>query len=73
MAPGMLSPMDSMDSAQPLSSPSPFGGLISSDEWSLTSKLALASFGSQGTMGGLLVAGFVCSTVVFHSVLCCML
>lgn len=63
MAPGMLSPMDSLDSAQQLSSPSPFGSLMSSDEWSLTSKLALASLGSQGTMGGLLVAGFMLKTV----------
>lgn len=30
-----------------------------SEDWSALSKIALASIGSQGTMGGLLVAGFV--------------
>lgn len=32
-----------------------------SDDWSIISRVALASIGSQGTMGGLLVAGFVSS------------
>jgi hypothetical protein len=31
-----------------------------SDDWSnMASRIAMASIGSQGTMGGLLVAGFV--------------
>uniref|UniRef100_A0A069DW95 Putative transmembrane gtpase marf n=1 Tax=Panstrongylus megistus TaxID=65343 RepID=A0A069DW95_9HEMI len=34
-----------------------------SEDWSLTSKLALASIGSQGTMGGLLLAGMMLKTV----------
>lgn len=29
------------------------------DEWGIISRVAVASIGSQGTMGGLLVAGFV--------------
>ena len=33
------------------------------DEWSLMSKLALASLSSQGTMGGLLVGGLLLKTV----------
>lgn len=30
-----------------------------SEDWSILSKVAMASITSQGTMGGLLVAGFV--------------
>ncbi|XP_025833775.1 transmembrane GTPase Marf isoform X3 [Agrilus planipennis] len=36
---------------------------IVNDDWSLIAKLALASATSQGTMGGLLVAGFLFKTV----------
>merc|ERR1711879_986861 len=36
---------------------------IPSDDWSLASKLALASISSQGTMGGLLVGGLLLKTV----------
>lgn len=37
--------------------------LMTSENWSLTSKLLLSSVGGQGTMGGLLVAGFMLKTV----------
>lgn len=57
MVPSILSPVDTLDSPPQLTSPSPFS--IQPEDWSFTSKLALASIGSQGTMGGLLVAGFV--------------
>lgn len=33
------------------------------DDWSILTRIALASAGSQGTMGGLLVAGFLMKTV----------
>ncbi|XP_026461618.1 transmembrane GTPase Marf [Ctenocephalides felis] len=33
------------------------------DEWGIISRVAVASIGSQGTMGGLLVAGFMLKTV----------
>ena len=36
---------------------------IPSDEWSLVSKIALASLSSQGTMVGLLVGGLLLKTV----------
>merc|ERR1719282_493781 len=37
--------------------------VIPSDDWSLVSKIALASLSSQGTMGGLLVGGLLLKTV----------
>ena len=37
--------------------------VIPSDDWSLASKLALASISSQGTMGALLVGGLLFKTV----------
>ncbi|KAI5712644.1 hypothetical protein M8J76_001169 [Diaphorina citri] len=37
--------------------------LMTSEHWSITSKLLMSSVGSQGTMGGLLVAGFMLKTV----------
>merc|ERR1712117_507402 len=37
--------------------------MIPVDDWSLVSKLALASVSSQGTMGGLLVGGLLLKTV----------
>ena len=37
--------------------------VIPSDDWSLVSKVALASLSSQGTMGGLLVGGLLFKTV----------
>lgn len=42
------------------------GGLFisrSAEDWTVLSKVALASVGSQGTMGGLLVAGFLMKTI----------
>lgn len=42
---------------------------LQSEEWSLISRFALASTGSQGTMGGLLVAGFMLKTVGWRFVL----
>lgn len=33
------------------------------DDWSILTRIALASAGSQGTMGGLLVAGFLMKTI----------
>lgn len=35
------------------------------DDWSILTRIALATAGSQGTMGGLLVAGFLLKTVRF--------
>merc|ERR1719499_2674634 len=37
--------------------------VIPSDDWSLVTKVALASLSSQGTMGGLLVGGLLLKTV----------
>jgi len=36
---------------------------VPQDDWSLVSKVAIASLSSQGTMGGLLVGGFLLKTV----------
>lgn len=36
---------------------------VPQDDWSLISKVAIASLSSQGTMGGLLVGGFLLKTV----------
>ncbi|BES91771.1 fzo-like conserved region [Nesidiocoris tenuis] len=41
----------------------PVASLLRPEDWSLTSRLALASIGSQGTMGGLLLAGMMLKTV----------
>lgn len=38
-------------------------GNINNDDWSILTRIALASATSQGTMGGLLVAGFLLKTV----------
>ncbi|XP_044732755.1 transmembrane GTPase Marf isoform X2 [Chrysoperla carnea] len=38
-------------------------GSINADDWSFLSRVALASMGSQGTIGGLLLAGFMFKTV----------
>lgn len=32
---------------------------VSAEDWSFISKIAMASISSQGTVGGMLVAGFV--------------
>lgn len=34
-------------------------GPLSAEQWSVVSKMALATFTSQGTVGGMLLAGFV--------------
>lgn len=48
-----------MEPLQPTSpTPSSFP-LLQPEDWSLTSRIALASIGSQGTMGTLLLTGFV--------------
>lgn len=43
--------------------------LMQPEAWSITSKLLLSSVGSQGTMGGLLVAGFMLKTVGWRLIL----
>lgn len=40
-----------------------FANNSSAEDWSILTRIALASAGSQGTMGGLLVAGFLMKTV----------
>lgn len=56
--PNLVSPVE-MEPLQPTSpTPSSFP-LLQPEDWSLTSRIALASIGSQGTMGTLLLTGFV--------------
>ncbi|XP_046995797.1 transmembrane GTPase Marf isoform X1 [Schistocerca americana] len=60
----ILSPSETLDVAQikfPTNQPS--------DDWSIPSRLLMASIGSQGTMGGLLVAGFLLKTVGWRLIL----
>ncbi|XP_015514257.1 transmembrane GTPase Marf isoform X1 [Neodiprion pinetum] len=59
--PQLMSPTDSIDSVKFVTSPTciPSRG----DDWSLATRVAIASITSQGTMGGLLVAGFMLKTV----------
>lgn len=52
-----MSPAESVDSMKFVTSTPTFPAR--SDDWSLASKIAMASVSSQGTMGGLIVAGFV--------------
>ncbi|XP_071445709.1 transmembrane GTPase Marf isoform X1 [Hetaerina americana] len=52
----MLTPTESMDSSLAFSH-------VKNADWSIPSKIALASIGSQGTMGGMLVAGFMMKTI----------
>lgn len=40
-----------------------YNSSANADDWSILTRIALASAGSQGTMGGLLVAGFLMKTV----------
>lgn len=51
-----------------MSHPGHSGGLLpqSSEDWSIMSRLAVASITSQGTMGGLLVGGFVWTVGAFY-------
>ncbi|KAF6213510.1 hypothetical protein GE061_011230 [Apolygus lucorum] len=63
--PNMMSPCDVPDANcyyQPAPQ-TPIASLMKPEDWSLTSRLALASVGSQGTMGGLLLAGMMLKTV----------
>lgn len=61
----IMSPCDSVDVAQPKFPPP-----NNADDWSrVVSKIAMASVGSQGTMGGLLVAGFMLKTVGWRLIL----
>lgn len=67
----MLSPCDPVEMSYYAYPPSPcvpppaastnsgISSLIRPEDWSLASKFALASVGSQGTVGGLLLAGMV--------------
>lgn len=43
---------------------------ISQEQLSVISRFAVASVGSQGTVGGLVVAGFVCRFSSFRSHIC---
>lgn len=55
---GLMSPNDSIDSNM-VAYGSGSSSLSRVDDWSIPSRIALASIGSQGTMGGLVIAGFV--------------
>ncbi|XP_066997759.2 transmembrane GTPase Marf [Anabrus simplex] len=59
----LLSPVESMDVNQVKFPQRP------SDDWSLPSQIVMASLGSQGTMGGLLVSGFLLKTVGWRLIL----
>ncbi|PSN36005.1 Transmembrane GTPase Marf [Blattella germanica] len=61
----LMSPCDSLDVTQ-----LKFPPANNSEDWSsVASKVAMASIGSQGTMGGLLVAGFMLKTVGWRLIL----
>lgn len=57
MPPAIMSPAESVDSVKFVSSMPSYQPR--SDDWSLATRIAIASITSQGTMGGLIVAGFV--------------
>ncbi|XP_029677132.1 transmembrane GTPase Marf isoform X1 [Formica exsecta] len=59
--PCIASPAESTDSLKFISSRPNFPSR--SDDWSLISRIAIASVTSQGTMGGLIIAGFMLKTV----------
>ncbi|XP_033219058.1 transmembrane GTPase Marf [Belonocnema kinseyi] len=59
--PYIASPADSIDSSKFVTSVTSFP--TRHDDWSLASRVAIASITSQGTMGGLIVAGFMLKTV----------
>ncbi|XP_014287762.1 transmembrane GTPase Marf isoform X3 [Halyomorpha halys] len=65
--PSMLSPCDSSEvsfyNCPPSPSPQASSSFLRPEDWTLASKFALASVGSQGTVGGLLLAGMVLKTV----------
>ncbi|KAF7994553.1 hypothetical protein HCN44_004025 [Aphidius gifuensis] len=57
----LSSPTDSIDSTKFMTNPISFPSR--NDDWSLATRIAIASITSQGTMGGLIVAGFMFKTV----------
>ncbi|XP_015119812.1 transmembrane GTPase Marf isoform X2 [Diachasma alloeum] len=57
----LVSPTDSIDSVKFVTNPVSFPPR--NDDWSLATRIAVASITSQGTMGGLIVAGFMLKTV----------
>ncbi|XP_029162784.1 transmembrane GTPase Marf isoform X2 [Nylanderia fulva] len=59
--PCITSPAESTDSLKFISSTPNFQPR--SDDWSLATRVAIASVTSQGTMGGLIIAGFMLKTV----------
>lgn len=59
--PSIVSPTDSIDSLKLVSSAPNFS--TNSDDWSLATRIAIASITSQGTMGGLIIAGFMLKTI----------
>lgn len=59
--PALPSPADSVDSIKFMSAAPNFPQR--SDDWSFATRIAIASITSQGTMGGLIVAGFMLKTV----------
>lgn len=59
--PSIISPTDSIDSLKLVSSAPNFS--TNSDDWSLATRIAIASITSQGTMGGLIIAGFMLKTI----------
>lgn len=59
--PAILSPTDSVDSVKFISTTPNYQPR--SDDWSLATRIAVASITSQGTMGGLIVAGFMLKTI----------
>uniref|UniRef100_A0A1B6EQB9 Dynamin-type G domain-containing protein n=4 Tax=Proconiini TaxID=565685 RepID=A0A1B6EQB9_9HEMI len=63
----LLSPVD-VDPPQP-TTPQPSFPLLQPEDWSLTSRIALASIGSQGTMGTLLLTGLMLKTVGWRLIL----
>ncbi|XP_066585247.1 transmembrane GTPase Marf isoform X2 [Prorops nasuta] len=62
LPPPMPSPTDSIDSLKFITS-TPVFNQPRNDDWSLATRIAIASITSQGTMGGLIVAGFMLKTV----------
>ncbi|XP_057325570.1 transmembrane GTPase Marf isoform X2 [Microplitis mediator] len=59
--PSITSPTDSIDSLKYVTNPINLSPR--NDDWSLASRIAFASITSQGTMGGLIIAGFMLKTV----------
>ncbi|XP_043488437.1 transmembrane GTPase Marf isoform X1 [Polistes fuscatus] len=59
--PSITSPTDSIDSIKFISNTPNFS--TNTDDWSLATRVAIASITSQGTMGGLIIAGFMLKTI----------